>query len=238
MTESNGVIAVQPLRDKAAYGIVGAPFPSCEIKLVEFNDYNPNPTNGSRPQGEVWVRGGNVMSGYYKQPRLTKETLTEDGWLMTGDIGEWREDGSLAIIDRKKNLVKLSHGEYVALEKLEAQYKTSRLVLNMCIHADPLQSYIVGIVVPNEVEVSKVVKSVGANPGDYNNPRVLDALVKDFAECAKSAGFKGAELLKAIVLVTEEWTPESGMLTAAQKLNRKYILKHYAEEVADLYRKK
>jgi long-chain acyl-CoA synthetase len=237
MTESNGVIAVQPLRDKSVYGIVGAPFPSCEVKLVAYNDYNPNPSNGAPPQGEIWVRGGNVMKGYYKQPELTKEALTEDGWLMTGDIGEWRDDGSLSIIDRKKNLVKLAHGEYVAIEKLEAQYKTSRLVLNMCVHADPIQSHIIAIVVPNELEITKLVKSVGANPGDYKDKRVVDAFVKDFAECARNAGFKGAELLKAIVIVSDEWTPENGMLTAAQKLNRKFILKHYAKEVDSLYGK-
>jgi long-chain acyl-CoA synthetase len=115
MTESCGSIALQPVSDKSVYGIVGSPFPSCEVKLVASTNYNPNPKNGARPAGEVWVRGGNIMRGYYKQPKTTAEALTVDGWLMTGDIGEWREDGSLAIIDRKKNLVKLAHGSSIWL---------------------------------------------------------------------------------------------------------------------------
>lgn len=237
MTESTGTLAVQPVREKSVYSIVGAPFPSVEIKLVACNAYNPNPSDGSRPQGEIWARGANIMKGYYKQPELTKETLTQDGWLMTGDVGEWREDGSLAIIDRKKNLVKLSHGEYVAIEKLESQYKTSRLIINMCIHADSLQSYIVAIVVPNEPEMAKLFKSLNVTPGEYSNQKIIDAVVKDFAACAKGAEFKGAEVLKAVAITDEEWTPENGLLTAAQKLNRKAILTKYAAQIDSLYGK-
>jgi long-chain acyl-CoA synthetase len=107
MTETCGMMTVQGMTELCVPNSVGSPSTACEIKLVACNNYNPN---GTPPRGEVWVRGRNIMSGYYKQPKITQENITSDGWLMTGDIGEWREDGSLSIIDRKKNLVKLSHG--------------------------------------------------------------------------------------------------------------------------------
>jgi long-chain acyl-CoA synthetase len=177
------------------------------------------------------------MPSYYNQPKITAETLTEDGWLMTGDIGEWREDGCLAIIDRKKNLVKLAHGEYVAIEKLEAQYKTSKYVMNMCVHADPLQDHIIAIATPNEPEMVKLANHLGVEVGDYSNKAIHDVIAKDFLACAHAAGFKGAEILRAFVMVDALWTPENGMLTAAQKLDRKAILAAYSNHVKALYSK-
>lgn len=82
-----------------------------------FSSNNP-------PQGEVWIRGGSVSKGYYKRDDVTAEAFTEDGWLKTGDIGQWNADGTLSIIDRKKNLVKLAGGEYIAIERLESIYKS------------------------------------------------------------------------------------------------------------------
>lgn len=97
-----------------------------EIKLVDYPDAGYF-TNKETPQGEVWIRGGSVTSGYLDLPKETEESFTKDGWFMTGDIGEFDHNGSLKIIDRKKNLVKLQNGEYVALEKVW-------LVSQTCVH--------------------------------------------------------------------------------------------------------
>jgi long-chain acyl-CoA synthetase len=113
MTECCAVLAVQDPAQPGVLGMVGPPTACAEIKLVDVPDSSYKSTNVPRPQGEIWMRGPTVMKGYYKQPKTTAESLTEDGWLMTGDIGEWTSDGNLAVIDRKKNLVKLSNGEYV-----------------------------------------------------------------------------------------------------------------------------
>lgn len=116
-------------------GVVGVPVPSIEAKLVDFPDANYFSTN-SPPQGEVWLRGGSISKGYFKRDDITAEAYTEDGWLKTGDIGQWNADGTLSIIDRKKNLVKLAGGEYIALERLESIYKSCGLVSNICLVAD------------------------------------------------------------------------------------------------------
>jgi long-chain acyl-CoA synthetase len=92
--------------------------PACnEVKLVDFPDAGYF-TNCSPQQGEIWIRGNSVMSGYYENDAETSEALTPDRWLKTGDIGEWDAAGHLKVIDRKKNLVKTLNGEYIALEKV------------------------------------------------------------------------------------------------------------------------
>lgn len=230
---------MQGLAEAGVYGSVGGPHPSIEMKLVKTGGYSPNPTDPSEPpRGEIWARGANIMKGYFKQPETTSETLTSDGWLMTGDIGEWQKDGTLKIIDRKKNLVKLSHGEYVALEKLEAQYKTSSYVQNMCIHADPLESHIVAIIVPVPRDLTALAETLGVK-GDLDqicsDAKVTQQIAKEMRDIAQQAGFKGAEILKALVLVPGEWTPENEMLTAAQKLKRKQIVQAYSKHIDKMY---
>jgi long-chain acyl-CoA synthetase len=94
------------------YGVVGGPVPSIEVKLLSVPEagYMANKTP---PQGEILIRGPSVTSGYFKRPDLTEDrsVFTEDGWFRTGDVGQFDQDGSLSIIDRVKNLVKLSGGE-------------------------------------------------------------------------------------------------------------------------------
>jgi long-chain acyl-CoA synthetase len=235
MTETAGMVTAQGVTEVCVPKSVGSPSVACEIKLVKCNDYDPN---ANPPRGEIWVRGNNIMKGYYKQPKITAETLTEDGWLMTGDIGEWREDGSLSIIDRKKNLVKLAHGEYVALEKLEAQYKASRYVLNMCIHADPLESMIVALIVPERKALLLLQKEFGIAEDDIHHSKLIEAIGKDLIRCAHTGDFKGAEILKTFKILDEEWTPENGMLTAAQKIKRKDIVQAYQHHIDDMYGKR
>ncbi|KAH6601899.1 hypothetical protein BASA61_001699 [Batrachochytrium salamandrivorans] len=255
LTETCGTLALQSMTALGQLGAVGAPLPCNELKLVavEDTDYTPFPKDPKdNPRGEVWARGGSIMKGYYKQPNLTSESITPDGWFMTGDIGEWLPDGSLAIIDRKKNLVKLSNGEYVALEKLEAQYKMSVYVTNLCIHADSLESYVVGIIVPSEKHIRDLAKSLGlfdnakdAKENNHHlhaefadlcdNPKIVAKVLVDLKETAKSANFKPAEMLQTIVLSHEEWTPQNGLLTAAQKIKRGDIVKKHAADIKRMY---
>ncbi|KAI8826603.1 uncharacterized protein EV422DRAFT_551964 [Fimicolochytrium jonesii] len=239
MTETCAANVIQLPTDPWMLGRVGPPTSTVEIVLAAVEDTNYHPSNRPRPQGEIWMRGPSVMKEYYKNPKATAETMTADGWLMTGDIGEFYPDGTIAIIDRKKNLVKLSNGEYIALEKLESQYKTSPYTHNICVYAHSEEAFAVAIVNPIEKEIMTLAKELGV-PGHFDevceSPLILKALLADLRTMAKNGGFKPAEILGHIAIDAELWTPENQMLTAAQKLKRKEIVEANKARIAAMYK--
>jgi long-chain acyl-CoA synthetase len=224
MTESCGLISIQQVDqgETGVLGQVGPPGSHIEIKLVDVPDTNYSTKNLPNPQGEIFVRGGSITSGYYKQPKVTAETFSADGWLMTGDIGEWQPDGSLSVIDRRKNLVKLAHGEYIALEYLESVYKTCDSVLNICVYADPEKSYAVAIVVPALPNVEKYLKGKGVVAENVsleiqdlaNYPEAKEYIMHGLLDVAKKTDLKPAEKLGDICLSSIEWTPQNELLVS------------------------
>lgn len=197
-------------------GSVGGPVPCCEIKLVDVPDANYLSTNQPKPQGEIWVRGSSVTAkGYFKQEALSKETLTEDGWLRTGDVGEWNSDGTLSVIDRIKNLVKLSNGEYIALEKLESVYKTALGVSNICVYGDSLAPRPVAIVMPVKETLKQLAKDQQGVPEGLSfeelcqNKTIKKAFLSELQKQAKSANLKPAEIVHDVYLTHEEWSSEN-----------------------------
>ncbi|KAL0952534.1 hypothetical protein HGRIS_006793 [Hohenbuehelia grisea] len=257
MTESCGMCAILP-PELMQFGSVGLPMPSIEVKLLDVPDAGYFSKN-SPQQGEVCIRGPSVIKGYYKRDDLNSdETIfTKDGWLRTGDVGQWNADGTLTLIDRIKNLVKLSGGEYIALERLESTYKSCNLVANMCVHANPEARQPVAIIMPHEgnlrhalggsptPSISAISKGKSSSSGvDLSadlahlcqDKRVKDLVLKECNAVAKKNGFKPMETLQAVVLTAEEWTPESGLVTAAQKIQRTKIAKHYESELNEVYK--
>jgi long-chain acyl-CoA synthetase len=133
LTETTGPACISSPDEKEL--CVGAPIGSVEIKLVDVPEMNYASTDRPNPRGEILIRGPSVISEYLDDEENTRNNFT-GGWFRTGDIGMWLPNGSLAIIDRKKNLIKGGHGEYIALEKLESIYATSKFALNVCIVMD------------------------------------------------------------------------------------------------------
>ena len=132
-TETSGATSITDKSDLTA-GHVGAPLPSVEIRLKDVPEMGYLHTDREHDgvpclgRGEICVRGPGVFRGYYKDPQETQAALTADGWLLSGDIGLWTESGQLKIIDRCKNMFKLSQGEYVAVEKIETVLGRAPLV--------------------------------------------------------------------------------------------------------------
>ncbi|MCO5573629.1 hypothetical protein L7F22_027401 [Adiantum nelumboides] len=180
-------------------------------------------------QGEIWIRGPAVSKGYFKREKETNEAFSEDGWFMSGDVGQWNKDGTLSIIDRKKNLVKLSGGEYIAIEKLESTYKSCDYVQNICVHADPDAKQPMALVFPREEAFRKLPGAgSGADLSNLCEKRELaTAMLKELNAVGKNAGLKSLEQLQTVVLV-----PEDLPVTAAQKIQRKQAVDKYKEQVS------
>ncbi|EMD35229.1 acyl-CoA ligase, partial [Gelatoporia subvermispora B] len=238
MTESCAMCAITP-PEYLRYDIVGLPVPSIEIKLLDVAEANYFSTNNP-PQGEVCIRGPSVTKGYYKRDDLNNDEsiFTKDGWLRTGDVGQWNADGTLTIIDRIKNLVKLSGGEYIALERLESVYKSSNLVANICVHGDPNAKQPMAIIIPHEPNLRHQLQasSIGVNADAplaelVQDERVQDLVLKSCNAEGKKAAFKPMEILQAVVLTADEWTPENGILTAAQKVQRRKVAERYKDDI-------
>lgn len=185
---------------------------SVEIKLVDFPDAGYF-TKNKPPQGEIYIRGGSVTSGYYDNEEETKASLTEDGWFMTGDIGEFDARGHLRIIDRKKNLVKTLNGEYIALEKLESVYRSCPVVGNICVYAAEDQDKPVAIIVPVELALKKIASENGI-PGDsveslVHNEKLKSLVLQQLQSSGRAGGLRGIEIINGVVLSDEEWTPQN-----------------------------
>jgi len=218
-------------------GHVGPVIPSVEIKLVDIPDMNYFSSKG---EGEVWIRGPSVTLGYYKDEKKTAEDFDADGWFHTGDVGRWNANGTLSIIDRKKNMFKLAQGEYVAAEKLELIYARSRFVGQIWIYGDSNASCIIAVVSP-EVNFLNTFASEKNIEGDLaklcENEEVKKAVLSDFELIAKEAKVAGFEVVKGVILSPIEWLPATELVTPTLKLKRPQLRDKFYDEIVALYAK-
>lgn len=250
-----GLTLGDPKDDRPA--VAGFPIASAEVKLVstpdvcdkgglpylstDRKDVEGNPVWG---RGEVMVKGGNVTSGYYMMPDKTKEVYLDGGWFATGDIGQFLSDGSVRIVDRIKNLVKLKSGEYVALEKMEMVYGNSSFVDaiagGICCYADGEMNRPVCLFQLAEPFTMKWAKENGI-AGDFNavkeTKELHNAVMASFyAEHAKS-DLSHIEKVKAAKVMPSPWTPENGCRTAANKLQRRVVIESFPTEFEEVRKK-
>jgi long-chain acyl-CoA synthetase len=199
-------------------GTVGMIIPNTERKFAE--------------DGEILVKGPQVMMGYYKNPETTSEVLN-DGWFSTGDIGIIK-DGFLQITDRKKELFKTSGGKYVAPQVLENALKESHLIEQCMVVGDGQKFPGALIVVDCAFAKIHFPELASRSNEEIIQNEKLNAEIKTFiAEMNK--GFGNWEQIKGIHLIAKPFTVESGEITPTLKLKRKNILSNYANEIAKLY---
>ncbi|XP_061363906.1 long chain acyl-CoA synthetase 9, chloroplastic-like isoform X1 [Gastrolobium bilobum] len=229
--------------DDSSVGRVGPPLPCSYIKLVDWPEGGYSTNDSPMPRGEIVIGGPNVTLGYFKNEEKTKESYKVDErgmrWFYTGDVGRFHTDGCLEIIDRKKDIVKLQHGEYVSLGKVEAALLVSPFVDNIMLHADPFHSYCVALVVVSRPALEEWASKQGISYSDLSElcrkeetgKEVHASLVKG----AKKARLQKFEIPAKIKLLPDPWTPESGLVTAALKIKRDVIRKTFQEELSKLY---
>lgn len=236
-------------------GIVGPPVPCVEIMLQsepEFQDcqgfpYLATDNKGSKGErvigrGEICFRGPCIASGYYKLPEKTKSDFDSDGFFHTGDIGQFTADGCIQIVDRKKNLVKLKGGEYVAVEAMESAFSDSAYVSALIVVANGDLDGPLAIGIANTDALEKWAKSAGISYSSVHElaekDEVRQEVVRSFKEHGKEAGLGKLELrIKDCALITDdEWKPGHGM-TASMKLDRSGILQMYKDELNSMYKR-
>jgi long-chain acyl-CoA synthetase len=197
LTESSPVLTVNG-PGAARMGTVGRPIPGVEIRIA--------------PDGEILARGPNIMQGYYRLPEETAQVL-RDGWLATGDIGEFDAEGYLKITDRKKDLLKTSGGKYIAPQPIENRLKLSPRILNAIVVGDR-RKFAAALIVPvpgaRREEIQADVDAV-------NGPLAHHEQVKKF------------------ILVEQEFTIEGGELTPTMKVRRRVVEEKYRARIDGMF---
>jgi long-chain acyl-CoA synthetase len=242
-TETAAAVSSTLEEDQVGAGFVGVPLPCSEIALFDVPGMNYTQADvieGKRVErGEICFRGPNMTAGYWKMPEKTAEMIDAEGWLHSGDIGMWTENGYLKIIDRKKNIFKLSQGEYVAPEKVENVYAVSAFIAQAFVYGDSLKPSLVAIIVPDEEIVIPWLKKNGVAVSSLTEackePLLKKAIEDDMRKLAKDRGLHGFEQAKAIHLFDDLFTLENGLLTPTFKLKRPIAKKQFLDVIEHLY---
>lgn len=211
LTETSPVIAVNNLEHRgSAFGTVGPVIKGVQVKIAE--------------DGEILCKGPNVMKGYFNRPDLTAEVIDADGWFHTGDIGCFIEDHYLKITDRKKEIFKTSGGKYVAPQALENKFKESQFIEQIMVLGEN-RKFPSALIVPDFAHLKKWCEihniTYTDNQDLIRKPEVIDRIQKEVDTF--NSDFGQAEQIKKFTLLPNEWTVDSGELTATLKLKRKII---------------
>lgn len=213
-------------------GSVGQPIPGVQVII----DRDAVEEKGS-PDGEIIVRGPNVMQGYHGLDAETAAVMTGDGGFRTGDLGRLDEDGYLFITGRLKEQYKLENGKYVVPAPLEELLQLSPMISQAFINGANKPANI-ALIVPDFEALGKWAKEKGIS-GDVENLLDHDDAMKIFAEEIQKASrdFKGYERIREFKLIPEEFSTENGMLTPKMSLKRQVVMDRYESELEELYAK-
>jgi long-subunit acyl-CoA synthetase (AMP-forming) len=222
MSETCGAGSVNP-PDKIKIGTVGPPAPGIEIKLDT--------------DGEVLIRGGVVMKGYRNLPDKTAETFTDDGWLRTGDIGEFDSDGYLKIVDRKKELIINAAGKNMSPANIEATLKTASPLIGQAAVIGDRRPYNTALIVLDADFAPAWAGQNGIEDTSLESLASNDKVREAVAEGVEAANERLArvEQIKKFHIVQGDWLPGGDELTPTMKLKRKPIDQKYAAEIDALY---
>lgn len=223
LTESSPVITCNRL-DDYKFGSVGKPIPGVEVKIAE--------------DGEILARGPNIMKGYYKNKKATEETIDKDGWLHTGDIGEFDKHGFLKITDRKKHLFKTSGGKYIAPQQLESLFTRSKFIDQFVLIGDN-KTFLSALITP-DFEAIREYADAHKIPYDRvedlaHHPEIYKLIEKDIQTLQKNLA--SYERIRKFVILDKPFTIEGGELTPTLKIRRKIIEERYSHLIKDIYEK-
>jgi len=228
-TETSPVIAFNHFHPGGyLYGSVGMPLPGVEVKIEEDTEI--------KGEGEILVKGPNVMMGYYKKPDLTAEVMTTDGWYRTGDIGHFTNKWFLKITDRKRDIFKISQGTYVAPQVIENHLKTA-VFIDQCMVWGLGKPYVGALIVPNFNLLREWCNQnkIHWTAPQYMviNPKVQQQFAKIIDDLNQS--LSKHEKVERFCLLHEEWKIENGELTPTMKVRRKIVYEKYKKQLEELF---
>jgi long-subunit acyl-CoA synthetase (AMP-forming) len=211
MSETTAITTLNP-PGGVRVGTVGPPIPSTEVKLAD--------------DGEVMVRGPQVMAGYRNLPEKTAEALSEDGWLLTGDVGEFDEAGYLRIVDRKKELIINAAGKNMSPANIEAKLKAASTLIAQAVAIGDNRPYNVALITLD----GESLAARGLGPEDQAVAEEIGRAVE-----AANARLSRVEQIKRFEVLEGEWLPGGEELTPTMKLKRRPIERKYEAEIEALY---
>jgi long-chain acyl-CoA synthetase len=221
MSETTAVGTISP-REKIKLGTVGKPVGDIEIKIAD--------------DGEILIRGSNIMVGYRNLPDKTAEAIDADGWLATGDVGDLDEDGYLRIVDRKKELIINAAGKNMSPANIESTLKgATPLIGQACVIGD-FRPYNTALIVldPDYLAAWALKQGLSGTPAELaRHPAVLDAVQKGVDDA--NTKLSRVEQIKRFTVLPTEWAPGGDELTPTMKLKRKPIVQKYAAEIDAMY---
>ena len=219
MTHLNSLKHIMPIK----IGTCGPALPRTECRIAE--------------DGEILVRGPQVMKGYYNRPEDTENVITKDGWFYTGDIGTIDEDGYLTITDRKKDILITAGGKNVAPQTIEVTFAMHPLIEQIAIIGDQ-RKYLVALIVPCFPELMKWAKSKNITEDDPKKLIVDQEVVRKFSETVDvlNKPLGRVEQIKRFTLIDRAFSQETGELTPTLKLKRKVVMAHYNDIIEDMYK--
>ncbi len=224
LTETSPVVAVSNfLADGVRIGTVGPVLPGVEIQFA--------------PDGEILVRGPNVMMGYYKRPELTAEVIDIHGWFHTGDIGHLLGNKFLQITDRKKEIFKTSGGKYIAPQVMENRFKESAFIEHIMVIGEN-RKHPAALIIP-DFEYLKGWCRVKEIPFTTNSNMIHHArVVRRIGEemYAINQHFGHHEQIKKWEFVPDRWSAETGELSPTLKLRRKFLHEKYYSLIEEMYK--
>lgn len=221
LTETSPVITTSHL-DALRIGTVGTPIPNVDVRIAA--------------DGEIEVRGPNIMRGYYNKPEETRAVFTDDGWFKTGDVGALDADGYLTITDRKKELFKTSGGKYISPQPIEQAIKASRFV-NQVVLVGAERKFPAALIVPNWEQLESYCKLKGIQVQNRRelceHPRIVDLFERQIDRLTPNLA--RYEKIKKVALLENEFTIEGGELTPTLKVKRRVIDQKYRDVIEKLY---
>jgi len=200
--------------------------PVIDYKLVDVPELGYYRTDLPYPRGELRLKTATIIPGYYKRPELTAEIFDEDGYYRTGDVMAEIEPDRLVYVDRTKDTLKLSQGEFVAVSRLETVFSGSSLIQQMYVYGNSERAHLLAVVVPTPDVLAR-----GGEDVESLKPLLSESLQRT----AKRTGLNSYEIPRDFLIETEPFSPENGLLTDSHKMLRPRLKARYGEALERLY---